>query len=242
MLGSSFQSTRPVRGATMRLRTPLMSSLFQSTRPVRGATLRRVPAGAGRGVSIHAPRAGRDSASGSTDWRGDVSIHAPRAGRDIHASSHVPAKMQFQSTRPVRGATYLKSVVRRLCKFQSTRPVRGATWRPPSWACRRRRFNPRAPCGARPWAVAQATTAQWFQSTRPVRGATALRASDRDPTRFQSTRPVRGATATQSRMSPLTLFQSTRPVRGATVSSKSFSSTPHAFQSTRPVRGATREL
>ncbi len=194
MLGSSFQSTRPVRGATMRLRTPLMSSLFQSTRPVRGATLRRVPAGAGRGVSIHAPRAGRDSASGSTDWRGDVSIHAPRAGRDIHASSHVPAKMQFQSTRPVRGATYLKSVVRRLCKFQSTRPVRGATWRPPSWACRRRRFNPRAPCGARPWAVAQATTAQWFQSTRPVRGATALRASDRDPTRFQSTRPVRGAT------------------------------------------------
>ena len=57
--------------------------VFQSTRPVRGAT-RKV-----RGlfpqllISIHAPRAGRDMLDmGDTVEDIAISIHAPRAGRD----------------------------------------------------------------------------------------------------------------------------------------------------------------
>ena len=55
---------------------------FQSTRPVRGATLfMRLPPFV-RSVSIHAPRAGRDAAPRRGVDRLGVSIHAPRAGRD----------------------------------------------------------------------------------------------------------------------------------------------------------------
>ena len=78
---------------------------FQSTRPVRGATLTSKSGAGSTTISIHAPRAGRDVLTGSGEWqvpefqstrpvRGAtrvahvadgvrmISIHAPRAGRD----------------------------------------------------------------------------------------------------------------------------------------------------------------
>ena len=55
---------------------------FQSTRPMRGATLCDLSDGAAAGVSIHAPHAGRDSGSGDALVAMAVSIHAPHAGRD----------------------------------------------------------------------------------------------------------------------------------------------------------------
>ena len=36
---------------------------------------------------------------------GDISIHAPRAGRDRQKQRVDPMYHEFQSTRPVRGAT-----------------------------------------------------------------------------------------------------------------------------------------
>ena len=57
--------------------------------------------------------------------------------------------LEFQSTRPVRGATPDDGAELRYNQFQSTRPVRGATpiriRRAKPWTY----FNPRAPCGAR---------------------------------------------------------------------------------------------
>ena len=80
-------------------------------------------------------------------------------------------RLLFQSTRPVRGATYFLAQAGLSKIFQSTRPVRGATHLPaadhlaprisihapragrdPFRSLRRtdrRNFNPRAPCGAR---------------------------------------------------------------------------------------------
>ena len=57
---SVFQSTRPVRGATYLIQLHLYLPLFQSTRPVRGATTSRDKYQCYPGISIHAPRAGRD--------------------------------------------------------------------------------------------------------------------------------------------------------------------------------------
>ena len=57
--------------------------------------------------------------------------------------------MEFQSTRPVRGATRCGLLFYRLLIFQSTRPVRGATF-----------------------SEAAIVPTFGFQSTRPVRGAT----------------------------------------------------------------------
>ena len=55
---------------------------FQSTRPVWGATIKPIAELAYEGVSIHAPRVGRDQYALAGDGCAAVSIHAPRVGRD----------------------------------------------------------------------------------------------------------------------------------------------------------------
>ena len=59
-----------------------------------------------------------------------VSIHAPRAGGDGLGTVIGTGWQKFQSTLPVRGATYASVFDQKLYIFQSTLPVRGATWRP----------------------------------------------------------------------------------------------------------------
>ena len=100
-------------------------------------------------VSIHAPRVGRDTTIDTLSLEGIVSIHAPRVGRDIWAkqgmrrpnvSIHAPRvgrdqckpcilaePQEFQSTRPVWGATTAMTPLETAKLFQSTRPVWGAT-------------------------------------------------------------------------------------------------------------------
>ncbi len=127
--------------------------MFQSTRPVRGATVVARLAAVPVAVSIHAPRAGRDGVVLCKARKPHaVSIHAPRAGRDVVARDLLGPRLgQFQSTRPVRGATTTMTRVNPTKdEFQSTRPVRGATCRPCGMCRQRPSFNPRAPCGARP--------------------------------------------------------------------------------------------
>ena len=80
-------------------------------------------------ISIHAPHAGRDLTLRGMVKRLQISIHAPHAGRDLVPGGYCAEHQPFQSTRPMRGATTTDST--------------GST--NPSY------FNPRAPCGARPW-------------------------------------------------------------------------------------------
>ena len=124
--------------------------IFQSTRPVWGATSHtygmrggkknfnpRAPCGArlwfhshksrGRYFNPRAP-CGARRRSATVSWASiNISIHAPRVGRD-HAP---PAQRRRQEL------------------FQSTRPVWGATFDAGRLAPLIRKFNPRAPCGAR---------------------------------------------------------------------------------------------
>ena len=79
----AFQSTRPARGATVSDATVYHVRLFQSTRPARGATPLTFQLHDCYGISIHAPREGRDK-------------------EDVKA---ITGKAGFQSTRPARGAT-----------------------------------------------------------------------------------------------------------------------------------------
>jgi len=60
-----------------------------------------------------------------------VSIHASRAGRDVTGESSAFVLDGFQSTRPVRDATYIG----------------------PGQGNRGYRFNPRVPCGTRLYRV-----------------------------------------------------------------------------------------
>ena len=78
-----FQSTRPVRGATLGYSAALSTFSFQSARPVRGAT------------SSDPKQAG---------WGQNFNPRAPCGARRLRAvlAGH---KEPFQSARPVRGAT-----------------------------------------------------------------------------------------------------------------------------------------
>ncbi len=117
-----------MRGATGLYASHALPNKFQSTHPVRGATLRVGHARCRVVISIHAPREGCDLISPITlhcsatisihapregcDWRlRDVvarvliSIHAPREGCDVLISDPPTPSVRFQSTHPVRGAT-----------------------------------------------------------------------------------------------------------------------------------------
>ena len=85
-----FQSTRPMRGATIRIVTLTDAAMFQSTRPMRGATCGRCLSCRFRRVSIHAPHAGRDVLIVCLDLLFRVSIHAPHAGRDSKRGHDFP--------------------------------------------------------------------------------------------------------------------------------------------------------
>ena len=104
----AFQSTRPLRGATSQPITKVeLLGEFQPTRPLRGATaVDRSPANEVN-ISTHAPLAGRDLPLCMRRFRlSCISTHAPLAGRDLDGSvADCLTSIQFQPTRPLRGAT-----------------------------------------------------------------------------------------------------------------------------------------
>ena len=140
-----FQSTRPVRGATHRRSGIFIGHLFQSTRPVRGATQLRELCGDLLLISIHAPRAGRDQ----TTWR--------ISSRPWNFNPRAPCGARLVYGLLANGFT----------EFQSTRPVRGATWSSLSSTLFMTHFNPRAPCGARPICICPPLVSPHFNPRAP---------------------------------------------------------------------------
>ena len=133
-------------------------------------------------------------------------------------TAHIYTKVQviFQSTRPVRGATFIPERHERPIKFQSTRPVRGATLT----------------------GLVQGSNII-FQSTRPVRGAT-WRGSERGHVRIISIHaPRAGRDWGALRRFQVSFYFNPRAPCGARLGSITEISSELLFQSTRPVRGAT---
>ena len=127
---AQFQSTRPLRGATRTASTPSGGTAnFNPRAPCGARRIGRRHGHARLRISIHAPLAGRDCDKYCI-LRGQpvISIHAPLAGRDeLFQLGDELDIMLFQSTRPLRGATYAVVVPHTYARY----------------------FNPRAPCGAR---------------------------------------------------------------------------------------------
>ena len=125
-----FQSTPPVRGATINFNSLCQQALYFNPRPPCGERHQRMRSRAQKVlISIHAPRAGSDLVPANISYpRAYISIHAPRAGSDLRPQGIVYPVIQFQSTPPVRGATMTS-----ISAFPLTH-----------------HFNPRPPCGERP--------------------------------------------------------------------------------------------
>ena len=101
----TFQSTRPVRGATVSAVVTIDAAVFQSTRPVRGATIMAVSRICDILFQSTRPVRGATGSPAGGSPGGYISIHAPRAGRDRVGVEAIKILRLFQSTRPVRGAT-----------------------------------------------------------------------------------------------------------------------------------------
>ena len=193
---TQFQSTHPLRGATIfslqyfllnmiSIHAPLAGCdkpsagnyrpciLFQSTHPLRGATGRTSVCG--HNCSHFNPRTpcGVRLKYGILLIRVcSISIHAPLAGCDDTSAVLFSYLDTFQSTHPLRGATPTVTG-----HFPGTRISIHA----PLAGCDRGNnfhlrlfyhFNPRTPCGVRPFPLIGKSIFFEFQSTHPLRGAT----------------------------------------------------------------------
>ena len=150
----------------------LTNSRFQSTHPLRGATADCQLTEAFDGISIHAPLAGCDPSPFPQLNQILISIHAPLAGCDGGDARKWLTMAQFQSTHPLRGATFtVLSLLRYVC-ISIHAPLAGCD--PPHMiqGLRNIDFNPRTPCGVRRSRARSRMVALRFQSTHPLRGAT----------------------------------------------------------------------
>ena len=123
-----FQPTRPLRGATVSVRSIKNVSPFQPTRPLRGATC--------------------DVADDPSPF--SISTHAPLAGRDPISVRSGTATEIFQPTRPLRGATMAIPLPFILVVISTHAPLAGRDQGGAEKVTTMTNFNPRAPCGARP--------------------------------------------------------------------------------------------
>ncbi len=147
--------------------------IFQSTHPLRGATL-------GLGglvrhgiISIHAPLAGCDLFQFQTQT---VTYHFnPRTpcGVRLISSVSMPIRRNFNPRTPCGVRLHLYFLHDAHMGFQSTHPLRGATRLDRPGVAGDRDFNPRTPCGVRLCGGRRRRADRPFQSTHPLRGATA---------------------------------------------------------------------
>ena len=211
---ASFQSTRPVWGATYACILYLRPVIqFQSTRPVWGATLRGFILRCFTAISIHAPRMGRDLCILSE--RRSQKYFNPRAPYGARlASLPYPLKgSSFQSTRPVWGATSVCLSV----AISIHAPRMGRDSRSSAAIIRPHDFNPRAPYGAR---------------------RTHARADGGDAA-ISIHAPRMGRDAEYGRVKFLAEHFNPRAPYGARRGGTPVLTTQSEFQSTRPVWGAT---
>ena len=213
-----FQSTRPVRGAT---------AIFLTTFSITGNFNPRAPCGArrktrrcccqARNFNPRAPCGARQDGAGGERCPEDFNPRAPCGARRDTKAAFAPSH-EFQSTRPVRGATVQFGTDTAPLDISIHAPRAGRDARSSASVYWRRNFNPRAPCGARRVGKEIYFRTPVFQSTRPVRGATRCRASS--PLlcgNFNPRAPCGARPSMAAALMAVTSFQSTRPVRGATL-------------------------
>ena len=152
---------------------------FQSTRPIRGATHQYEQGSPGQDISIHAPHTGRDS-----------SIRAGESGPGY-----------FNPRAPYGARRDSSTNVANIAEFQSTRPIRGATTALWSMAVTVGKISIHAPhTGRDPTTTRDTPRTSGFQSTRPIRGATSsIRAGDSGPGYFNPRAPYGARRARNNR-------------------------------------------
>ena len=192
----SFQSTHPLRGATVRNlipnlfrvdfnpRTPCgvrretedfsaAHKIFQSTHPLRGATVSLVEQDNYTTISIHAPLAGCDVLY---RWRLlCICYFNPRTPCGVRPFAVLIGQKVFTISihAPLAGCDHMACRPgQRTMKISIHAPLAGCDSKPVANCAAYQNFNPRTPCGVRRGRHFDHYTAERFQSTHPLRGAT----------------------------------------------------------------------
>ena len=139
---------------------------------MRGATYYEVFYNRETDISIHAPHAGSDRRPERFPaWRSHFNPRSP-CGERLRQIESRPIHVDFNPRSPCGERQPGGQGNQRALRFQSTLPMRGATFRPGRFSPGPFDFNPRSPCGERPRFWARIFTHVAFQSTLPMRGAT----------------------------------------------------------------------
>ena len=168
-----FQSTHPLRGATLLLLLCKRVFAFQSTHPLRGATGFTMMDEDDGEISIHAPLAGCDAFAGTARVRHDNFNPRTPCGVRLERMALEWRQDEFQSTHPLRGATWGMSRARTLSAISIHAPLAGCDTLDHARRTAPTDFNPRTPCGVRRGSDGAGQEERIFQSTHPLRGATA---------------------------------------------------------------------
>ena len=124
--------------------------------------------------------------------------------------------------------------------FQSTHPMRGATYETWAYQITPYDFNPRTPCGVRLTLQGDCTTVQPFQSTHPMRGATDVMPDSPARPEYFNPRTPCGVRPPEEPFDAAAEFISIHaPHAGCDFISLNKISHKCSFQSTHPMRGAT---
>ena len=147
-----FQSTLPVRGATRTRRAAAPSiPTFQSTLPVRGATAAATfrPSTALPFQSTLPVRGATEIDDGDPIFR-NISIHAPRAGSDTARRTRWASPSDFNPRSPCGERLRCGQIIINPPEISIHAPRAGSDRSRPSGRCAACYFNPRSPCGERP--------------------------------------------------------------------------------------------
>ena len=118
---------------------------------MRGATRTAKEVEHDNRISIHAPHAGCDEHRYRSRMLFNISIHAPHAGCDTERAKAKAKEERFQSTHPMRGATLLAIAENDRNSISIHAPHAGCDGNIVESVQLGQIFNPRTPCGVRPY-------------------------------------------------------------------------------------------
>ena len=173
---------------------------FQSTLPVRGATVFLRGGAPVVTISIHAPRAGSDRLTYcALPSARNFNPRSPCGERPPGGDAGY-LFVKFQSTLPVRGATIFGDAIKPCHEHFNPRSPCGERLFDKKQLLPLPDFNPRSPCGERP-SAANAREVKEVISIHAPRAGSDTTSPDVifNFAKFQSTLPVRGATGLYSR-------------------------------------------
>ena len=170
-------------------------SRFQSTLPLRGATLRIRHIRIHNGISIHAPLAGSDHFRTGQVFSGYYFNPRSPCGERHRLITGMETCLEFQSTLPLRGATYEQEYELTYNIISIHAPLAGSDMKTYVHYTDDMNFNPRSPCGERPVLSVFSVAALDFNPRSPCGERRQDSKRGFRTYQFQSTLPLRGATA-----------------------------------------------